>query len=337
MARLDRLNARVGARRPLLLGAPGLRELLTRPSTEARVELLRTRPAGAGLPADAALPPVALARVEAGLRAAAREEAERLAGLAEGRRARALLAAFLALDEAAAVKAVLRGVALGAPIDATVAAAPAVTPPGPEALRAAAAAPALADAVAVLEAAGSAVAAAVRPALAQVAKAGLAPLERAADRAGLARARAACRRRGEDGEILARHLSDRTDARNAETLLTLDGAAPEPGTWLEGGRRWDAAALDALARAGPPAARRAVAAGFGLPEAALASPWAAERALEAALVAPLRREARQRPLSIAVPLRHLLERRAEVARVAVLLRGAAVGIAGDELLDLVEA
>lgn len=337
MARLDRLNARLAARRPLLLGAAGLRELLTRPTTEARVELLRAHAAGAGLPAEVAAPPAALARVEAGLRAVAAEEAEQLVAQAEGSRARALLRAFLALDEAAAVKAVVRGVAQGAPIDATVAAAPDAAPPGRDAVRAAAAATKLEDAIAALEAAGSTVAAAVREVLPQAARDGLAPLERAADRAALARARAACRHRGEDGEVLARHLADRADARNAATLLELEGTAPEAGTWLEGGRRWGAGALDALARAGPAEARRAVAAGFGLPEGAVATPWAADRALQEALLAPLRRDARLRPLSLAVPLRHLLERRAEVARIAVLLRGAALGVAGDELLDLLEA
>jgi V/A-type H+-transporting ATPase subunit C len=40
---------------------------------------------------------------------------------------------------------------------------------------------------------------------------------------------------------------------------------------------------------------------------------------------------------VAVPLRHLLERRAEVRRAALVLRAAAIGLPGEELLSLVEA
>jgi V/A-type H+-transporting ATPase subunit C len=80
-----------------------------------------------------------------------------------------------------------------------------------------------------------------------------------------------------------------------------------------------------------------VARAFDLVVAALARRWAAERALEDAVLRPLLREARRRPLSLAVPLSFLLARRAEVGRVAVVLRGASLGLPADELLDLAEA
>jgi vacuolar-type H+-ATPase subunit C/Vma6 len=72
-------------------------------------------------------------------------------------------------------------------------------------------------------------------------------------------------------------------------------------------------------------------------EGSLARPWQADRALERAMVAILHQEARRRPLSIAVPLAYLAARREEVRRVALLLRGAALELPGDEILDLAEA
>lgn len=335
MARLDRLNGRIGARRARLLDLAAFRAVLAAATTEARLERLRESAAGAALPADLGAGAAALARAEAALRAAQREEALRLLDQVEGRRARGLLRAFLGLEEAEAVKAVLRGVAHGAPIDATLAAAP-PAPDLPDAvLRAAAATPHLAAALDALAAAGSAVAAAAREALEGGST--LAALELAADRAAHARARSACRRAGEDGRILARHLGDRVDARNAATLLALEGAAPSSGCWLAGGTRFDEAALAALAAEEPSAARRALEVAFDLSPGALATPWGAAVALEGAVLAPLRREARQLPLSLAVPLRHLLERRLEVRRAALLLRASAVGLPGEEILDLVEA
>lgn len=335
MARLDRLNARLGARRPDLLDADALRALLAGATTEARLERLRATPAGAALPADLGAGAAALARAEAALRSARRAEAGWLLGEVEGRRARRLLRAYLGLDEAEAVKAVLRGVAHGAPIDAVVAAAP-PSPALPEAaLRAAAAAPGAEAALDALAAAGSEVAAAARAALAG---GGDPPaVELAADLAAHARAAAACRRAGEDGRIMARHLAERVDARNAATLLALAGAAPAGPCWLPGGARLDQAALAALAADEPERARRALAAALGVAAEALATPWGADAALERSLLAPLRREARRRPLSVAVPLRHLLERRAGERRAALALRAAALGLPGEELLSLVEA
>lgn len=330
MARLDSLNGRLGARRAQLAGPGALRELLARPSLEAQLDLLRTLSLGASLPSAAGPDPIGA--IERALRDRLRLEALALVEDAEGRRARALLVAFLALDEAAAVKAILRGVARGAPIERTLATAPPV--PGlPEAgLRLAAAASSLEAAVDALAAAGSGLAAALRAAIGE----GLLPLEIAADRAALGRARSACHR-GEDGAVLARHLEDRADARNAATLLALEGTLPAAPPWVPGGCRWREDALDQLARAGPDAARRAIAAAFPGVGPSLGTAWGADRALERAVLARLRREARRRPLSIAVPLAYLAARREEVRRVALVLRGAALGLPGDELLDLVEA
>jgi V/A-type H+-transporting ATPase subunit C len=339
VARLDFANARTRARSSRLAGARALRELLARPSLPARLELVRALPAGAAVPAEPGADPVAAA--ERGLRDGLRREALALVEAAEGRRPRRLLLAFLALDEATAVKAVLRGVARGAALDRTLAAAPPVPALPDEALRVAAASSSLEGALEALAAAGSPVAAAAREALPRVAEEGLLPLELAADRAALARAAAACRRGGEDGAVLARHVADRADARNAATLLALAGARPAVEPWVPGGRRWDEPALALLAGAGPhpplEAARAAVARAFGLAAGDLATPWAADRALARACATALAREARARPLSLAVPLAYLAARREEVRRLALALRGAELGLPAEELLDLVEA
>ncbi len=335
MARLDYANARARARRSRLAGARTLRDLLARPTLPARLELVRALPAGAAVPAEPGLDP--LGAVESGLREGLRREALALVEDAEGRRPRRLLVAWLALDEAATVKAVLRGVARGAALDRTLAAAPPVPGLPEEALRLAAAASSLEGAVEALAAAGSGLAAALSEALPRVQEEGLLPLEIAADRAALARAAAACRRGGEDGAILARHVADRADARNAMTLLALAGAPPAAEPWVPGGRRWDDAALATLARAGLEVARAAVARAFGLAAGALASPWSADRALESACAAALAREARARPLSLAVTLAYLAARREEIRRLALALRGADLGLPPEELLELVEA
>jgi V/A-type H+-transporting ATPase subunit C len=58
--------------------------------------------------------------------------------------------------------------------------------------------------------------------------------------------------------------------------------------------------------------------------------------LHRALREAMRREARVHPLSLAVPLCFVLERRAEVQRIRLVLRGAEFGLPADELLALVE-
>jgi len=335
VARLDFTNARLGARRARLLGAAGLREVLARPSLEARLAVLRPLPLGAALPAG--IGPDPLAEVEGALREAWRLEAAAMVASAEGARARALLEVFLGLEDAAAVKAVLRAVARGLPADRALAAAP-PTPGLPEAtLRAAAAAPTVAEAIERLAAAAGPLAAALREALPLGKEGDLLPLEVAADRAVVERARRAARGRGEDARLLLRHLEDRVDARNAATLLALAGTPPSADLFVAGGRRLPEPEFRRLAEGGTGALLAGLARLFPGEGAAFARPWSADRALERALIAPLRREARRRPLSIAVPLAYLAERRAEVRRVALVLRGAALGLPGDELLDLVEA
>lgn len=334
MPRLDYANARVAARRSRLLGAAALHELLARPTLEGRVELLREMPIGADLPRPLAGPDP-LAAVEASLRASLRREALRIVAGAEGATARALLGAFLSLGDAGAVKAVARGVAAGARLDRVLSAAP-FAPAFPEPLLRTAASSATVDEATAVLAPASPVARAAREARA-AGTGGLVALEIAADRAAFAGALAACARPGEDAAVLGRHLADRIDARNAATLLVLAGEAPAADAWISGGRRLGGASFRALAGAAPEAVRAAVAGALGVPPGALVHPASADRALEQAVARALRREARARPLSIAVPLAYLADRAAEIRRVAVVLRGAEMGLAGEEILDLAEA
>lgn len=337
MARLDHLNARLGARRAALLGASGLRELVARPGTEARLDLLARTAWGRALPDGLAAVPDPLGAVEDALRAALAREASRVVALAEGARPRRLLEAFLGLGEATAVKAILRGVAAGVGPGRAAALAPPVAAVAPDAVRALAAAATPGALAAALAARGSALGPVLAAALAAGGGDGVLPLEVAVDRAAAARALAACRGAGEDGRILAALVRDRIDARNALTLLVLSGAGAAARPFVPGGRRLREDDLARLAAAPPAAVRTRLAAVFPAAARALASPAAADRALEDALVAPLRREARSRPLSIAVPLAYLAEREAEARRIAVALRGAALGLPAEELLGLVAA
>jgi V/A-type H+-transporting ATPase subunit C len=341
VSRLDYANARVGARRARLLGPGTFRELLAHPTLEGRLAMLRDTAAGAALPGVAAAAPggeaASLGPVEAGLREALAREELRILADAEGGRARALLAAVLGIEEATSVKAIVRGVAHGATVERILAAALPAPGLGPERLREAAASTSVERALAALAAGGSEVAVAAQVALALRAKHGLLPLELAADRAAFARAAAAARGPGEDAAIVRAHLEDRVDARNAATLLALAGAAPGADAFVAGGRRLPEPAFRALAGAPPPELRAGLAARFRGEAAGLASPWSADRALERAVLGPLRRAARTHPLSVAVPLAYLLERRAEVRRVALVLRGTAIGVPGEELVELVEA
>jgi V/A-type H+-transporting ATPase subunit C len=337
VARLDFANARIAARRARMLGPGGVRDLLARPTLEARLELLRAGAWGAALSPELARADDPLGAIEVALQGALRGEALRLVGEAEGRRARALLAAFLELEAARSLKAVVRGVAAGAPLDRIVASA-APTPELPsDALRALAAASTVEAVVELLEARHSPLGPALRGALPGRQKRGLLPLEVAVDRAVAWRVLHAARGPHEDARLLRAHVRDRIDARNAETLVALGGAGSGADLFVAGGRRLLEDDFVRLAAAPAAELHAGLDALFPGTAAALARPWTADRALERSLAAPLQRTARRLPLSIAVPIAYLVERRAEARRIALVLRGAALGLPGDEILDLAEA
>jgi len=335
MARLDLVNARIGARRARLTGAEALRELLGRPSLEARIEqLVRS---GALSAAPGALDGAPLPAVEAALRAGVRADEARLLGEVEGRRARRLLAAALALQEAQAIKVLLRGTAHGVAPDRLAALAPVTGGLPEDRLRALAGAPspeALADRLSEAE---SPFAAPLRAGLGERDRAGLLPAEVAIDRVAFGRAQAAAHAGGEDAAALRGWLAERADIRNATTLLILATARPSRELFVPGGSRIGVDAFARLARGDAAARRSAVAAVVPCAPERLADPAAAERLLERAAVRRLALAARHRPLSLAVPLAWIEARREEIRRIALVLRGAAMGLSGDAILELAEA
>jgi V/A-type H+-transporting ATPase subunit C len=335
MARLDRVNARVGALRSRLVGADVLRELLVRPSLEARIDLLVRSGRLAAPPTERGAP--LLDAVEATLRDGLRRDEARLLREVEGERSRGLLAAALGLREGQLVKVLLRGTAFGAPPDRLVALAPptAWIPEGRLRELAESTSPeALAE---KLARDGSPFAAPLRAALVERDRAGLLPAEVAIDRVAFGRVAESARGRGEDAAALADWLAARADARNALTLLALGANVPSRDLFVPGGRRIGAEAYARLARAGVEARRRAAAALVPCAPERLSEPAAAERLLEGAATRRLRLAARRAPLSLAVPLAWIEARREEIHRIAVVLRGAALGLPGDAILDLVEA
>lgn len=335
MARLDNVNARVGARRSRLLGADGLRELLVRPTLEARIELLVRSGRLAAPPAEREGAP--LDAVEAALRAGLRADEARLLREVEGARPRRLLAAALGLQEAQALKVLLRGTTFGAPPDRLAAMAPATEGLPDARLRELAASPSPEALAERLATGGSPFATPLRAALAERDREGLLPAEVAIDRVAFARVGAAARGGGEDARGLQDWLAREADGRNALTLLALGSALPDRDLFLPGGSRIGADAFARLARGDAGARRAAVAALVPCEPARLADAASAERLLERSATRALTRAARRGPLTLAVPLAWIEARREEVRRIALVLRGAALGLPGEAILDLVEA
>lgn len=346
MARLDYVNAKVGARRSRLTGAEGLRELLVRPTLAARVELLVSRgrlaalpgvaegaARGGGRPEDA---PV-LAEVEAALRAGVREDESRLLAEVEGAPQRRLLSAAFVLQEARAIKILLRGTTHGAAPDRLVALIPA-TERLPEARARRLAGAASPEALAgLLAEEGSPFAEAIRAGLGERDRVGLVAAEVAIDRVAFAGVAEAARRGGEDAAALLDWLAGQADARNATTLLALGTGSTSTQLFVPGGRRIPAEAFARLSRGSGEARLSAAAALVPCAPDRLADPSAAEMLLERAEVRRLTRAARRRPLSLAVPLAWIEARREEIRRIAVVLRGTSLELPGEAILDWVEA
>lgn len=335
MARLDHVNARIGARRSRRVGVEGLRELLVHPVLAAQIEVLVRRGLLPVSPAERE--GMALAGVEAALREGIRSDEARLLREVEGRRPRTLLAAALGLQESQGIKVLLRGIVHGVPPERIAAIAPPTAALPEERLRALAEAPSPEALAERLAAEGSPFAGPLREGLGDRDRAGLLPIEVGIDRAGFARVQGAGAGRGEDPEALRDWLADRADLRNATTLLALGSAVPERDLFVPGGRGLSAERFSRLAKGTPEARRRAVAALVSCAPERLGDPSMAERQLERWGTRRLHVASRRRPLSLVVPLAWLEARREEVRRVAVVLRGTAMGLTGDTILDLVEA
>jgi V/A-type H+-transporting ATPase subunit C len=338
MARCDRVNATVGALRARLLGRAGVRALLARPDHRARVAFLRDADAALGreLAADASP-----ADVEEALARRARADALRLLALVEGDRARELFRAVLLVEEARGLAALLQRIARAHGGRAAELLAPSAWF-GPVLVERLAAAADLAGAAAALEASGSPFAAAARAAQPRQGRPAAAlRLDAALAGAAFDEAFRLASGHGEDAAVARRVLAARVDLANAATLLA-PGVRDRPALLLPRGR----VPLAALARLEerPPARVAAELARLlgaawdaDVDAAALAVPLAAERHLEALLVAGLRRAARARPLSIAVPLAYAAARLAEARDVGLAVRAAEARLPPPQLAALLEA
>jgi vacuolar-type H+-ATPase subunit C/Vma6 len=131
-------------------------------------------------------------------------------------------------------------------------------------------------------------------------------VELALDRAAFARARAAAR------GVLAGVVASLIDLANAMTVARLG-----------------ARAADLLLPGGALPARRLPAL---LPAV---GPFQLDRLVEERLIRALRRAARLEPLSMAVPLLYLAERRAELRRIGLVLEAAALELPAAEVAELV--
>jgi V/A-type H+-transporting ATPase subunit C len=144
--------------------------------------------------------------------------------------------------------------------------------------------------------------------------------------------------------MLLGFLETQIDLANTGVLLKRTDGAPSAELFIPGGRlvtlkRFQQLATlregelrDALARLGRLHLElRLGAAGER------ADPFVVDQMLQRVLRQEMQRAARVHPLSLAVPLCFVLERRAEVQRIRLVLRGAEFGLPGDELLALVES
>jgi vacuolar-type H+-ATPase subunit C/Vma6 len=344
MGRCDYAAARAAARRARLLGERGLHELAARATTEERLAALAGGPWGAAVAAADGLarpgaPHAALGHAGRALLADPAREAREILSFLDGE-PRALVAALLLLDDLPALEALLRGLVLREPADRIAESVPPAPGLDEGLVRELSALAGPEAAPAALRRRGHALAHAADEAVRAAREAPRAARLAAALRAGAVRQVArAVRGRGEDAALARRLLAAHLDHLNAVVALAADDA-PEP--FLAGGAL-DLAALGRIARlpaAARPAALAAAARAAGGPALdarALSSPARATLHLAAARARWLAREARARPLSIAVPLAYLAARAAEARRLRLALAGAERGLPADDLLDLWEA
>jgi vacuolar-type H+-ATPase subunit C/Vma6 len=207
--------------------------------------------------------------------------------------------------DALALKTLLRGLARGTPTARLVALVTPTLELDAAAVKELAAQRDAAGVAALLATWGSRLAAPLRDALAAEPH-DLTAIELALDRAAFARARAAAR------GILAGVVADLIDLANAVTLARLGPRA-----------------ADVLLPGGTLPARRLPALLPG------DDPFQRDRLVEERLVRALSRAARLEPLSMAVPLLYLAERRAEIRRIRVVLEAAALELPAADVAELV--
>jgi V/A-type H+-transporting ATPase subunit C len=344
MARADYANARVRARRGRLLGPKGITKLLAQPGLAARLEHLKQTDYGPQLATHLAREPDPLRAAERGLRMQLVEDLLAIDRFLDGERARGLFRSVLAFEDGWNLKTVLRGITRGEPPERTFL----LLAPTPELDEAA-----LGELVrqrdvkAVLDLLTTW----RSPYASSLGRAfesfrthrELFLLEVALDQHLFAGALRAARGDGEDGRMLLGFLEAQIDLANASTLLKRTDGARSAELFIPGGRLVSLKRFQKLATLRDGELREALARlgrlHLDLRLAAMGErtdPFAADQLLQRALRQAMRREAGVHPLSLAVPLSFVLERRAEVQRIRLVLRGAEFGVPGEELLALVE-
>lgn len=350
MTASDYAVARARGARSRLLGRAGLHELLLAPGLAERLERLRSSVWRTAVPSRGEPAASAIAAFERGLAVQLSADLSRAArwldeGFSRSRertsgRSLRLLAAAFAADEAWTVIAVLRMLGKGAPasrLSPWLAPTPGL-PSGAVATLAASAS--VGEAVERLVSWGSPLADALLQTLPRWrAGGGTRALEAAAERAAFEWGFEMARGVGEDAAVVRGHLARQADLANARRLL--EGARASEG-FVAGGEALDRdrfmriAALDRDARHAALTGRRGPFAQAGLRAVDLQDPFRAEARLRAIPLMAMREEAMRRPLSLAVLLRWLFERRAEAAGLRLVLRATAYGIPPASVVPLLE-
>jgi V/A-type H+/Na+-transporting ATPase subunit C len=344
MAHCDYANARVRAMRGRLLGPKGITELLAQPDLAARLDYLKKTDYGEAVAAHLMREPDALSGAERGLRRRLIDDLLQIDRFLRGDRVRSLFRAVLALEDGWNIKTVLRGITQGEPPERTfplLAPTPELDDPALEEMVRQKDAKAVVDLLATWN---SPYAATLTQAFA-----GYAPhqelflLEVALDQFLYAQALDAARGDGEDGRILTRFLETQIDVANTGTLLKRADGGRCDDLFIRGGLFMTLKRFQEFALLRERNLREAMVGLGGLhldPRLATmeerADPFTVDQILHQVLREAMQREARVNPLSLAVPLSFVLERRAEVQRIRLVLRGAEFGVPGDELVALLE-
>jgi V/A-type H+-transporting ATPase subunit C len=344
MARCDYANARIRAVHGGLLGPRGVTELLAQPGLTARLDYLKRTAYGPALAAQLARERDPLRAAERGLRARLVEDLVGIARFLRGERVLPLFLEFLGFEDGWNLKTILRGIARKERPERTYE----LVAPTPELDEAALGELVRQEQVKsvldLLVTWRSPYASPLAEAFESYrSRRDLFPLELALDQFVFARARAAARADGEDGRILLEFLEAQIDLANAATLLKRRDGAGAEDLFIPGGRLLDAKRFQRLCGLTERELREALARLGRLrldPRLAemgeRADPFTLDQLLHEALRKAMRRAARIHPLSLAVPLAFVLERRAEVQRIRLVLRGAEFDVPADELVALVE-
>ena len=344
MARADYANARVRGMKGRLLGPKGITGLLAQPGLAARLDYLKKTDYGEAVAAHLMREPDPLRGAERGLRARLIDDFLRIDRFLRGERVRALFRAVVALEDGWNLKTVLRGITQGEPPERTFLLLAPTPELGDAALGEMVRQKEVKAVVDLLATWGSPYAEPMTQAYAAYrTHRDLFLLELALDQFLFARALDAARGDGEDGRILLGFLQTQIDLANAGTLLKRAGGGRCDDLLIPGGRHITVKRFHRLCSLGERDVREALTRDGRLhldPWLAMmeerADPFAVDQILHQALREAMHREATVNPLSLAVPLSFVLERRAEIQRIRLVLRGAEFGLPADELLALVE-